>query len=261
MLEGTKLTYAICGHRLLNAASISIHPGEVVAIVGANGAGKSTLLKVLSGDLNPSQGSVCLNGKPLARWTVRQRAQQRAVLPQSINLTFGFTALEVALMGRTPHLRGTERPHDYAVVRDALSMTGALHLENRPYTTLSGGEAQRVQLARALAQIWDGDHPRYLLLDEPTSNLDLAHQHTTMQVARVFAERGVGVLAILHDLNLAAQYADRLIVMSRGCILAAGEPVQVLQPALVEEAFAMEVLVNAHPQSKRPYILPVSPNQ
>jgi iron complex transport system ATP-binding protein len=257
-LEGDKLSYSIHGQSLITDVSLTLAPNQIVAVVGANGAGKSTLLKVLSGDLMPTHGKVCLNGQPLARWTMRERAQRRAVLPQSITLTFSFTALEVALMGRTPHVRGAEQPHDYAIAREALAMTGALHLKDRLYTTLSGGEQQRVQLARALTQLWAGDQPRYLLLDEPTNSLDLAHQHNTMQIARTFAGRGVGVLAILHDLNLAAQYADTIIVMAGGRVLAAGSPDAILQPALIREAFALDVLIQSHPYSHRPYILPTT---
>jgi iron complex transport system ATP-binding protein len=257
-LEGQHLTYSIRGRALISDVSVAVSPGQIVAVVGANGAGKSTLLKVLSGDLRPESGEVMLNGQAMARWTMRERARQRAVLPQSIALTFGFTALEVVLMGRTPYLRGAEQPHDHEIARQALDYTDALHLEDRIYTTLSGGEQQRVQFARALTQLWEGDQPRYLLLDEPTNSLDLAHQHKTMQIAWTFAQRGVGVLAILHDLNLAAQYADTIIVMAGGRVLAAGSPDQILQPALIRQAFAMDVLIQAHPHSHRPYILPMT---
>jgi iron complex transport system ATP-binding protein len=257
-LQATGVSVRLGRAIILDNVSLTVNPREVVAVVGANGAGKSTVLRVLSGDLRPESGEVILNGQPMARCSMRERARHRAVLPQALSLTFGFTALEVVLMGRMPHVRGAESLHDYQIGRQALEYTDALHLEHRLYTTLSGGEAQRVQLARALAQVWEGEHPRYLLLDEPTNSLDLVHQHTTMQIARTFAERGVGVLAILHDLNLAAQYADNLIVMALGRILIDGPPEVVLQPALIRKAFAMDVCMASHPLLDRPYVLPIA---
>jgi len=179
------------------------------------------------------------------------------VLPQASNLAFGFTAFEVVLMGRSPHFRGSESREDHAIALEAMRLTQIDHLAGRVYTTLSGGERQRVQLARVLAQIWQGHSPRYLLLDEPTNNLDLAHQHITLRIARQFAACGVGVLAILHDLNLAAQVAERILVLKAGRMYASGTPSEVLTPQVVEAAFNLPVLVQPHPCFNCPLVIPL----
>lgn len=254
-LEGSQLNFTIGSRNLVQDVSVTVRPGEVVGVVGPNGAGKSTLLKMLAGDLHPGQGEVRLNGKALSQWGKRERAQLRAVLPQSTSLTFGFTVMEVVLVGRSPHIRGLERAVDFAIAREALAAAKIESLANRIYTTLSGGEQQRVQLARVLAQIWEGNGPRYLLLDEPTNNLDLTHQHGTLEVASEFARRGVGVLAILHDLNLAAQYADRVLIMKEGRNLAYGRPNAIFTPDIIHTAFDMPVMIEPHPCLDCPLII------
>ncbi|MBX3015570.1 MAG: heme ABC transporter ATP-binding protein [Caldilineaceae bacterium] len=257
---------------LLDRVSLTLAPGELVAVVGTNGAGKSTLLRVLIGDLRPWTGEVRLAGRPLTAWKGREVARMRAVLPQDSALTFPFTALEVVLMGRAPHCGTQERPVDYAIANAALAATDALPLAERLYPTLSGGERQRVQLARVLAQIWEAppDAPlvsphrqtgqeRYLLLDEPTSNLDLAHQHATLRVTRTLAQTGVGVLAIVHDLNLAAQYADRVVVLKGGTLMAAGPTPEILTPTILSKAFAIPVSVIPHPTLPCPLVITGTP--
>jgi iron complex transport system ATP-binding protein len=254
-LEGRSLTFRIGERALVDDVSLRVAPGEIVAVVGANGAGKSTLLKLLCGDLPLARGEVYVNGKPLARWSKRDLARARAVLPQTSPLSFGFNALEVVLMGRSPHIQGIERPADYTIARTALASARVDHLAARSYLTLSGGEQQRVQLARVLAQIWEDTGARYLLLDEPTNNLDLAHQHGTLTIASDFARRGVGVLVILHDLNLAAQYADHILVMKGGRALAYGAPNAVLTSDIIHAAFDIDVLVQAHPCLNCPLVV------
>jgi iron complex transport system ATP-binding protein len=256
-LQANQLAYAIGSISLLEGVSLTLQPGEIIAMVGANGAGKSTLLRLLTGELTPTQGAVLLDGKTLSAWSKRDLARRRGVLPQSSVLAFGFTALEVVLMGRTPHLRGIERAEDYDIAYEALSATQVDHLVERSYMSLSGGEQQRVQLARVLAQIWQATEPRYLLLDEPTNNLDLAHQHSTLEIAAGFARRGVGVLAVLHDLNLAAQYADHIVMLKSGRVLAAGLPNTVLTPTLIDEAFNMAVMIQPHPCLNCPLVIAV----
>jgi iron complex transport system ATP-binding protein len=183
------------------------------------------------------------------------------VLPQQSELAFGFHVLEVVLLGRSPHAGTSSRQDDLAVAGTCLEEAGVAQLAERIYTTLSGGERQRVQLARALAQIGfpepaaAGD--RFLLLDEPTASLDPAHQHATLRTARRAAARGMGVLAILHDLNLAAMYADRLVVLHHGGLAAEGRPGEVLTPALVERVFDLPVTVTPHPTRGCPQVTPV----
>lgn len=258
MIEARNISFVIDKHALLEDVSLSISAGETVALIGPNGAGKSTLRKVLSGDWKPTSGDVFINKRNLCEWSVRELSHVRAVLPQDSTLNFPFSVLEVALMGRTPHINGVESVYDLQVTRAALDLAEVRHLEERLYTTLSGGERQRVQLARVLAQIWDEpkEGSRYLLLDEPTSNLDLSHQHQTLSIARRFAKEGAGVLVILHDLNLAAQYANRIVMMNAGKIVAMGSPQDVLKSQIIQDVFSIPVIVEQNPHHACPMIIP-----
>ena len=260
MLAGRDIRVVLEGSTLLEDVSIEVRPGEVVAVLGPNGAGKSTLLKVLCGDLPPTSGTVSMEGLALASWDRKASARVRAVLPQQSHLSFPFRVLEVALMGRSPHLSGPETQRDFAIARAALKEAEVDHLEDRLYPTLSGGEAQRVHLGRVLAQIWEAveETPRYLLLDEPTSSLDLAHQHRTLAVARAFAGRRAGVLVVLHDLNLAAQYADRVLLLKEGREVAAGPPGQVLRAETIEAVYEVPVTVIPHPHGSWPLVVAAS---
>lgn len=262
MIEARNVSVEIHGKLLLDAVSLEVRPGEVLIVVGQNGAGKSTLRKILSGDLEPASGEVWMNKRPLSSWSLKQRAQVRAVLPQDSSLNFPFSVLEVVLMGRAPHVSGAESKRDFEIAREALEAVEAVHLEDRIYPTLSGGERQRVQLARVLAQIWEesGEQTRYLLLDEPISNVDITHQHEILKTARKFAEKGVAVLVILHDLNLAAQYADKVAMMKNGRIVAVDAPEKILTPNLIEETFNVKVGVIEHPFLGCPLIVWRSPN-
>ena len=193
---------------------LELRPGEVLGVLGPNGAGKSTLLDALSGELKPSQGQVLLDERPLAVWVGPERAQRLAILPQTSTLNFAFRVEDVVGMGRLPHATG--RIRDAQIIAEALQAADAWHLAGRNYLELSGGERQRVHLARVLAQLWPGAAGQTLLLDEPTSMLDPLHQHTTLQATRNIAQAGVAVLVILHDLNLAARYCDRLLLLASG---------------------------------------------
>jgi iron complex transport system ATP-binding protein len=185
------------------------------------------------------------------------------VLPQASRLHFSFSVLEVVLMGRTPHVQGRAGPADWAIAENALEAAGMGGFVDREFPTLSGGEQQRVHLARALAQVWtapDDTGPdgrrRYLLLDEPTASLDLAHQQNVLQTAHSFADEGGGVLAILHDLNLAAQFADHVVVMAEGRVRTQGAPETVFTPPCIREVFGCPVCVLAHPTQSCPLIVP-----
>lgn len=245
---------------LVNDLSLEVHTGEVVAVLGPNGAGKSTLLKAICGDIKPSSGVITMDNKPLSDWSLNERAKVRGVLAQNVPLSFTFSVLEVVMMGRSPHLRGRETVQDYQIAYQAMALAQIDHLHQRIYTSLSGGEKQRVQLARVLAQIWEDQapRPRYLLMDEPTSSLDLTHQHTTLRVARQFADQGVAVLAILHDLNLASEYADKVMLMQNGERLAYGDPFSVLTADNIAETYHMPTIITEHPISKRPLIVPIT---
>ncbi len=240
---------------ILHDVSLEVRPGEVLCVIGPNGAGKSTLLKLLSGEWSPTCGQVQLNGRPLTQWSERARAQVLAVLPQVSTLSAEFTALEVVLIGRSPHVARAETAHDYKIARQALAATEASRLEQQIYTELSGGEQQSVQLARVLAQIWDSPEAT-LLLDEPTANLDPAQQHRMLAVARGFARRGAAVLIILHDLNLAAEYADKILVLKQGRTASYGTPAEVLTAESILSNFGFRALVLPHPARPVPLVIP-----
>ncbi|HZQ35159.1 MAG TPA: heme ABC transporter ATP-binding protein [Dehalococcoidia bacterium] len=253
-LEARGVSYRAGEALLLDGVSIELRPGEVLALVGPNGAGKSTLLRVLAGDLAPTAGEVLLDGAALAAFSPRALALQRAVMPQQTVLQFSFTAFEVALMGRSPHL-GTSRGEsetDLAIVREALARADVLALAGRAYPSLSTGEQQRVTLARVLAQ-----QSPILLLDEPTSALDIRHQELVMAIARERAAAGGAVLIVVHDLNLAAACAGRVAVLQRGRLVACGTPWQVLTAELLSRVFEHSIAVLSHPLDDRPLILPI----
>ena len=223
-------------------------------MLGPNGAGKSTLMKVASGERSLSSGEVLLNGRH--NRDLRQQALMLGVLPQASSLSFPFTVEEVVMLGRTPC--SSSREGNHAVAEAALAKVDALHLRERHYTTMSGGERQRVHMARVLAQIWDkcpeGD--RFLLLDEPTSALDPAHQQLTLKMAREQADKeGMWVMVILHDLNLAARYSDQLVILQKGTVAARGTPWEVLTPDIIRSVFNVEVSVSDHPAHDCPLVI------
>jgi len=244
------------GSRLvLDDVSLGLAAGEVVGVIGPNGSGKTTLLRLLSGVRTPRGGSIRLDGRPLASFRRREVARQIAVVPQDPTLEFPFTALEVVLMGRAPHLPalGFPRAQDVATARAALAQLDVGAVEDRPLEQLSGGERQRVLLARALAQ-----EPAVLLLDEPTTHLDLRHQVGIYDVVQDLSrERGMAVLSVLHDLNLAALYSDRLLLLAAGRIAAEGRPRDVLTAETLAAAYGTAVHVGVHARSGAPVVLPL----
>ncbi len=250
ILEARTVSYAVNGKALIAQVSLALQPGEVLVIVGPNGAGKTTLLNLLTGDLHPDQGEVLLDGVALQQISNREQARRRAVMRQRFSISFPFTAMEVVLMGRHPHLQQRERNDDVAIARQALACTQALPFETRTFPTLSGGEQTLVTLARVLAQT-----APILLLDEPTAALDLRHQHTILRLTRAVAAAGGSVLAILHDLNLAATYADRIGLLSNGQLVALGTPWEVLNAPQLTAVYQVQVVVQAHPTLATPLVL------
>jgi iron complex transport system ATP-binding protein len=258
MIEARALSITRGARTVLRELTISLRPSEVLAVLGPNGSGKSTLLAALAGTLRPDRGGVWLDGRSLPSFSARALALRRAVLPQQLRLDFPLTALEVALLGRLPHLgpHGQESPRDLEIAEGALGRVDASHLAARPYPELSGGERQRVQLARALTQLHtaDPETERYLLLDEPTASQDLAQQQIVLRLARSLSAEGVGVLVVLHDLNQAAQCADRIALLRSGELVACGEPSAVLTPSRIEGVFGVRVQQLRGPH---PVLLPV----
>lgn len=257
MLRVNHVTVRRGGREILREVSCAMQPGRITALLGPNGAGKSTLLRLLAGEFSPDEGTVEFADRRLCDWPRCDLACRRAVLPQESSLQFPFQVGEVVLLGRAPHVRGIESRRDHAIATEALKCADLEGKAARLFPTLSGGEKQRTHLARALAQIWDRDcgGGRVLLLDEPTSNMDLAHQHATLRQARRLAEEGAAVLAVLHDLNLAMMCADDAWVLQQGRLAAQGPIVATLTPALIREVFGVEARLLDCPGLPRPHLV------
>lgn len=254
MLEIQSLQVAYGERLVLEDIDLAIHKGELVALIGPNGAGKTTLLRAISGGVQPRRGKIEVAGRDLEQLGVAQRAAYLAVVPQAQDLPQGFSVWQTVMLGRTPYLGwlGKPSPVDCQRVDWAMQRTHLMDLRDRSIGELSGGEQQRVLLARALAQ----DTP-ILLLDEPTSNLDLHHQSLLLNLVKSLAnEQGLAVLMALHDLNLAAIYADRLALLVEGRLRLVGKPEDVLTPETLAEAYQVPVRVIPHPEYGTPLILP-----
>ncbi|MFM4703305.1 heme ABC transporter ATP-binding protein [Aeromonas bivalvium] len=256
LLHCRQLSLTRGGCLILDGLDLSLHGGSLTALLGPNGAGKSSLLKCLTGELD-HEGETRLFGRKRQQWTGTELAHRVGVLPQSSSLSFPFLCEEVVAMGRLPHSEPGRRRDE--IVRAAMAHAGVEHLASRLYPGLSGGERQRVQFARVLAQIWqapDADGPsRLLLLDEPTSALDLKYQHQLLALARALTSRNTAVLVVLHDLNLAARYADRLLMLERGRLMADGPPAEVLTPELVTRLYDYPAQVIHHPETGLPMVV------
>lgn len=289
-LLAQNVSFAVRGRPLLRDVSVSIQPGEVLAVMGPNGAGKSTLLKVLAGELAPSRGCVMQNGRTIADMEAMDLAQERAVMPQAASMAFPFAVREVVMLGRAPFRKISPQWLDLRLVDQAMEQVDISHLADHPYPALSGGEKQRVHLARALVQLWavpdnpgpegpsrhsgiiyryrnkwvknrkvpsiHGSQGRFLLLDEPTAGLDIAHQHALLQLARQEAlQRHVGVLMILHDFNQVTGYADRVVLLRKGAVFASGPVADVMQPALLSELFENPIRAVPDPGGASPILV------
>ncbi|MEO3385657.1 heme ABC transporter ATP-binding protein [Mesorhizobium sp. CAU 1741] len=260
MIEANDVSVSIGGKAILHGVDFAARTGDVTAIVGPNGSGKTTFLKALSGDL-PADGTIRINGRDLRETKSWQLAGLRAVLPQSTTLSFPFTVREIVKLGIVGGRSGALAGEDQRLPERALARVDLDGFAGRFYQELSGGEQQRVQLARVLCQVWapvlDGE-PRWLFLDEPVSSLDIRHQLVIMRIAHEFAERGGGVIAILHDLNLASMFADKVAVMSAGRLAASGSPGEVFTDDLIYRVFECRLKVGALPAGDAPFVLPQS---
>lgn len=262
-LVASKISVSLAGRRVLAEVSLALGPGTLTIVIGPNGAGKSTLLKALTGILPPAEGEVRLDGRRLAEWPRRGLAERRAVLAQSAAIAFPFTVFEVVALGRVSGAPGRAAALKRMVL-DCLEAVDLAGYEGRFFQQLSGGEQQRVQIARVLCQIGgpEGASGRagplpWLFLDEPTQSLDIAHQLVVLDIARRHVRAGGGALAILHDLNLASLYADRLVMLRAGRVFAEGDRDDVLTEARVQALFGARVSVVPHGSPARPYVLPV----
>ncbi|MFE3666283.1 heme ABC transporter ATP-binding protein [Streptomyces sp. NPDC059164] len=254
-VEAAGLTVHLGQRRVLDRVDLTAHAGEVVALVGPNGAGKSTLLAALAADLAPGGGEVRIDGRPAAAWSPPELALRRSVLPQSAVLSFPFPVEDVVRMGRAPWAGTGREDEDDAAVAAAMAATEVTRFAARPFSALSGGERARVALARVLAQ-----RAPLMLLDEPTAALDLRHQELVLRICRERAAAGDAVVVVLHDLGLAAAYADRAAVLHDGRITELGPPDEVFSRELLGEVYRQPVEVFPHPRTGTPLIVPVRRN-
>ncbi|ROO25775.1 heme ABC transporter ATP-binding protein [Salinisphaera orenii] len=255
MLEVADVDVARGGRTLLRGLSFHLAAGERLAVIGPNGAGKSSLLHTLIGDHAPARGDIRVGGRPLTALGDRERACRLALLPQASTLDFPFTVDEVVALGRTPHASGAVA--DRAVIEAVCAATDIDHLRRRLYPRLSGGEKQRVQLARVLAQIWRPEDAgeRLLLLDEPVAALDIGHQALVMDRIAAFAAGGAAVVVVLHDISLAARHADRMLALRDGAAVAQGVPSDVVTVDTMRRLFDADACVMTHPRTHTPVVL------
>lgn len=258
MLKTNSISYSIGGKQILRNVSMEFTPGTFNMILGPNGSGKSTFLKVFSGELQPSPGEIFYNGVHINQISKQALAKYRAVMSQQPDLNFPLTVEEVVMMGRYPHFGINPTKKDILICEEVMAKLAIAPFKHRDYLTLSGGEKQRVHFARVLTQVWekpaDGNY-RYLILDEPLGSLDIRYQQEFLQIAREFCDQSTVLVMIIHDLNLAIQYADKLFFMKEGELAAAGNPLDILSPALIETVFSVNTTFLQNPLNGLPIVL------
>lgn len=260
MIRASSVSVAMGRKPILHGVDFTAQAGELTAIIGPNGSGKSTLLRAIAGEIAYG-GTIAVNGREVSSTKPWEAALHRAVLPQATALSFPFTVREVVRLGLLGGRSGASPAEQTSLPERALALVDLEGFAGRFYQELSGGEQQRVQLARVLCQVWkpmlDGA-PRFLLLDEPVSNLDIKHQLVIMQIARDFARAGGGVIAILHDLNLTSMFADEVVLIHQGVSAANGTPLEVLRDGLLGRVFDCPLKVGMTPPTMQPFVLPHS---
>ncbi|GAA6151807.1 heme ABC transporter ATP-binding protein [Pseudoteredinibacter isoporae] len=254
-MEAREISLSLGGQRVLKPVSFSACAGELVVIIGPNGAGKSSLLRLLAGEYSPDHGELVLHDEHLSIMSLEQRATHVSVLSQNSRLNFPFTVEQVVAMGRMPFSLGHQA--DTRICEQAMQASDCYELRKRVYTQLSGGEQQRCQLARVFAQSWPTEEgrPNYLLLDEPNNCLDLSHQKMLLDYCRHRTDDNAVVLMVLHDLNLAFRYADRILLMHDGRLYANGSPWEVVEGGLLESVYGVKLHYSTHPEKNVPMII------
>ncbi|MFC3416983.1 heme ABC transporter ATP-binding protein [Algoriphagus hitonicola] len=246
MLQATHIHFCIRQRPIVREASMEVKPGEIMAILGPNGAGKSTLFRLLAGELKCTRGKINYNGASIEGLKPKELATVRAVMPQHSTVNFPFTAQEVIELGNSSH----QASHPEKNLQEVMKLTQTSFFKDSLYQNLSGGEKQRVQLARVLLQIWEKKpFPRYLLLDEPTSSLDISQQHLVLNILQKLKNQNIGILVILHDLNLAAHYADRIALLKDGQVAAIGKVKEVFKESLLSDVFDHPIRLIHHLES------------
>lgn len=257
MLKTENIKYHIGKKQILNGISAEFYPGEFNMILGPNGSGKSTFLKIFSGEINQYSGSVLYNGEKIGLYKKEELAKQRAVMSQQPELNFPLMVEEVVMMGRYPHFTFSPNKKDEEICNEVMEQMNLHSFKERNYLTLSGGEKQRVQYARVLAQVWEKPPTgyRYLFLDEPLTSLDINYQQEFLQVASKFKEHNIVLIAVMHDINLAIQYADNLFFLKEGELMAHGKPKDILTEKLIREVFNVPVTIINNPVTNAPLVI------
>ena len=257
MISLQNIQYSIGKKRILNNVSTEWLPGSVTVLLGPNGSGKSTLLKIASGITKGYSGTALLDGIDLLSASPSVLAIKRAVMRQQSALSFPLLVEEVVMMGRYPHFTLQPTKKDLDTCAAIVTMLGLTPLLQRNYLTLSGGEQQRVQFARVLAQVWDKPAAanRYLFLDEPTSSLDIRYQHAFLQLASTMAHQGFTVVAVLHDINLALQYADYVLLLKDGAVLRQGKPADIIDASVLQEVFGIRAALVRYGDNRMPMVV------
>ncbi len=252
MIRAEDLSFRYDNDWVLRDLAFSIQKGDFLGIVGPNGTGKTTLLKLLYRLISPQKGRVLIDGKEIAQMTRQEISKKIAVVSQETQINFPFVALEIVLMGRSPHLKGLqfEKKVDFEIARKAMEQTDTLQVADRPFNELSGGEKQRVFIARALAQETDS-----ILFDEPTANLDIRHQvHFYDLMTSLNMEKGITIVAVSHDINLASEFCQKILLLHHGSLFALGKPIEVVTKANIEAVYQTPILLDRNPETNAPRV-------
>jgi len=257
MLKTENIQYTIGKKKILSDISAEFCAGELNMILGPNGSGKSTFLKIFSGEINGYKGTVLYNNKKIVTQKKEALAKYRAVMSQQPELSFPLMVDEVVMMGRYPHFNFNPNKKDFIICNEIIEKMNLAAFKERNYLTLSGGEKQRVQFARVLAQIWEKPETgnRYLFLDEPLTSLDINYQQEFLQIAREFTKDDTVLVAVIHDLNLATQYADKLFFLKEGELVAHGKPKEILNEALIKNVFDVQTTIITNPVNNNPLVI------
>lgn len=257
MLKTIDISYSIAKKQILKNISVDFVPGEFAMILGPNGSGKSSFLKIFSGEINKFSGTVMYNEKSIHHISKEELAKYRAVLSQQPELSFPLTVDEVVMMGRYPHFTFSPNKKDFTICDEVINLMNLHSFKERNYMTLSGGEKQRVQYARVLAQIWEKpvNGCRYLFLDEPLNNLDIKYQQEFLQVAKTLKNEDTVLVAVMHDINLAIQHADKLVFFKEGELVTQGKPHEILNESLIETVFGVQTTIINNPVDNKPLLI------
>ena len=257
MLRTENISFSVGKKQILKNVSASFLPGEFNMILGPNGSGKSSFLKIFSGEINKFQGTVLYDDKKIKELRKEELAKKRAVMSQQADLSFPLLVEEVVMMGRYPHFTFNPNKKDITICNEVIERMNLVEFKERNYLTLSGGEKQRVQYARVLAQVWERptDGYRYLFLDEPLNSLDINYQHEFLQVAVELIKDHTVLIAVMHDINLAAHYADNLFFFKEGELIIHGKPKDILSAAMIEKVFKIKTTVIGNPVTGKPLII------